>query len=49
MTPYRDGAVDVAAFKLLLRRLVDNGVTTITPNGNTSEFYALSTAQERLS
>ena len=46
VTPYRDGAVDVAAFKLLLRRLVDNGVTTITPNGNTSEFYAL-TAQER--
>lgn len=41
VTPYRDGAVDIAAFKMLLRRLVDNGVTTITPNGNTSEFYAL--------
>jgi 4-hydroxy-tetrahydrodipicolinate synthase len=46
VTPYRNGAVDIAAFKLLLRRLVDNGVTTITPNGNTSEFYAL-TAGER--
>ncbi|MGK3955337.1 dihydrodipicolinate synthase family protein [Arthrobacter sp. R4] len=46
VTPYRHGAVDVAAFKKLLRRLVDNGVTTITPNGNTSEFYAL-TARER--
>lgn len=46
VTPYRDGAVDVAAFKQLLRRLVDHGVTTITPNGNTSEFYAL-TALER--
>lgn len=46
VTPYQAGAVDVAAFKLLLRRLVDNGVTTITPNGNTSEFYAL-TAGER--
>lgn len=46
VTPYREGAVDVAAFKMLLRRLVDHGVTTITPNGNTSEFYAL-TAEER--
>ena len=46
VTPYREGAVDIAAFKVLLRRLVDNGVTTITPNGNTSEFYAL-TARER--
>jgi 4-hydroxy-tetrahydrodipicolinate synthase len=45
VTPYRDGAVDVAAFKLLLRRLVDNGVTTITPNGNTSEFYALAAGE----
>jgi 4-hydroxy-tetrahydrodipicolinate synthase len=46
VTPYLDGDLDVAAFKVLLRRLVDNGVTTITPNGNTSEFYAL-TAEER--
>lgn len=47
VTPYRDGVVDVTVFRSLLRRLVDNGVTTITPNGNTSEFYAL-TARERL-
>lgn len=47
VTPYRDGAPDVAAFRLLLRRLVDNGVTTITPNGNTSEFYALTAAERR--
>ncbi|MCU1517744.1 MAG: dihydrodipicolinate synthase family protein [Pseudarthrobacter sp.] len=45
VTPYRDGTVDIAAYKMLLRRLVDNGVTTITPNGNTSEFYALTAAE----
>lgn len=48
VTPYRDGAVDIAAFKMLLRRLVDNGVATMTPNGNTSEFYALTTAERYL-
>jgi 4-hydroxy-tetrahydrodipicolinate synthase len=47
VTPYRDGAVDLPTFAALLRRLVDNGVTTITPNGNTSEFYALTTAERR--
>ena len=45
VTPYRDGVVDIDAFKMLLRRLVDSGVATITPNGNTSEFYALTTAE----
>lgn len=47
VTPYQDGAVDLPTFAALLRRLVDNGVTTITPNGNTSEFYALTTAERR--
>jgi 4-hydroxy-tetrahydrodipicolinate synthase len=47
VTPYRDGAVDLPTFATLLRRLVDNGVTTITPNGNTSEFYALTAAERR--
>jgi 4-hydroxy-tetrahydrodipicolinate synthase len=45
VTPYKDGALDISTFKMLLRRLIDNGVTTITPNGNTSEFYALTTAE----
>lgn len=45
VTPYRDGVPDIAAFTMLLRRLVANGVTTITPNGNTSEFYALTAAE----
>jgi 4-hydroxy-tetrahydrodipicolinate synthase len=47
VTPYRDGALDLPTFAALLRRLVDNGVTTITPNGNTSEFYALSAPERR--
>lgn len=47
VTPYLDGAVDLPTFAALLRRLVDNGVSTITPNGNTSEFYALSAAERR--
>lgn len=45
VTPYRDGALDLSTFKMLLHRLIDSGVTTITPNGNTSEFYALTTAE----
>ncbi|MBT2565147.1 dihydrodipicolinate synthase family protein [Arthrobacter sp. ISL-85] len=45
VTPYRDGDLDISTFKMLLRRLIDSGVTTITPNGNTSEFYALTTAE----
>lgn len=47
VTPYRDGEIDFSSFAALLRRLVDNGVTTITPNGNTSEFYALTAAERR--
>jgi 4-hydroxy-tetrahydrodipicolinate synthase len=46
VTPYRDGSIDLLCFKSLLRRLVDHRVFTITPNGNTSEFYAL-TSEER--
>ena len=29
------------------RRLIDGGITVITPNGNTGEFYALSPAEAR--
>ncbi|CCQ44202.1 dihydrodipicolinate synthetase family protein [Pseudarthrobacter siccitolerans] len=48
VTPYRDGAPDVPTFKTLLRRLITSGVTTITPNGNTSEFYALTTEERHV-
>jgi 4-hydroxy-tetrahydrodipicolinate synthase len=46
VTPFddRDG-VDEKSYGELITRLVDGGVEVITPNGNTSEFYAL-TPQE---
>ncbi|MFJ1601599.1 dihydrodipicolinate synthase family protein [Streptomyces sp. NPDC088261] len=48
VTPFAaDGTVDTAAYRTLLRRLLDAGVRTVTPNGNTGEFYALS-PEERL-
>lgn len=40
------GGIDRPAYRLLLRRLLEGGIGTVTPNGNTGEFYAL-TPQER--
>ena len=42
-----DGNPDWAAYTTLTRRLIDGGITVITPNGNTGEFYALSQAEAR--
>ena len=42
-----DGNPDWAAYARLTRRLIDGGITVITPNGNTGEFYALSQAEAR--
>lgn len=48
VTPFtEDGAVDRPAHRALLRRLLDGGINTLTPNGNTGEFYTL-TPEERL-
>ncbi|WP_153393719.1 dihydrodipicolinate synthase family protein [Ornithinicoccus halotolerans] len=48
VTPFDEsGAVDPGAYRRLVRRLVDGGVTAVTPNGNTSEFYALSPEERR--
>jgi 4-hydroxy-tetrahydrodipicolinate synthase len=42
VTPFdADGAVDTRAYAALVDRCVRAGVQTITPNGNTSEFYSL--------
>ncbi|GGF41615.1 hypothetical protein GCM10010922_16420 [Microbacterium sorbitolivorans] len=45
-TPFSEGRVDDDAYRIILDRILDAGVTTLTPNGNTVEFYAL-TAEER--
>ena len=48
VTPYTaDGAPDWDTYAALISRLVDGGITVITPNGNTGEFYALSQAEAR--
>ena len=48
VTPFgADGSPDWAAYAALTRRLIDGGITVITPNGNTGEFYALSQAEAR--
>jgi 4-hydroxy-tetrahydrodipicolinate synthase len=46
VTPFGpDGGVDTEAYARVLARTVEAGVTAVTPNGNTSEYYAL-TADE---
>ncbi|MEV7867016.1 dihydrodipicolinate synthase family protein [Streptomyces sp. NPDC088124] len=48
VTPFTaDDTVDTAAHRALLRRLLDGGVRTLTPNGNTGEYYALSPDERR--
>ena len=42
-----DGNPDWDAYAALTGRLIDGGITVITPNGNTGEFYALSPAEAR--
>ncbi|WP_333777130.1 dihydrodipicolinate synthase family protein [Streptomyces sp. IBSBF 3136] len=49
VTPFAaDGSVERDTHRALLRRLLDGGITTLTPNGNTGEFYALAPAERRL-
>ncbi|MFJ9561932.1 dihydrodipicolinate synthase family protein [Streptomyces fuscichromogenes] len=48
VTPFAaDGDIDRSAHRALLRRLLDGGVRTLTPNGNTGEFYALTPEERR--
>jgi 4-hydroxy-tetrahydrodipicolinate synthase len=49
VTPFAaDGSVDRDAHRTLLHRLLDGGIRTLTPNGNTGEFYALTPEERRL-
>ncbi|MEU1461715.1 dihydrodipicolinate synthase family protein [Streptomyces sp. NPDC005727] len=49
VTPFaEDGSVERDTHRALLRRLLDGGITTITSNGNTGEFYALAPEERRL-
>src|SRR5919199_1861335 len=42
VTPFDErGQVDWAAYRRVVERLVEGGVSALTPNGNTGEFYAL--------
>jgi 4-hydroxy-tetrahydrodipicolinate synthase len=48
VTPFADdGGVDAGCYAKLVARLLDGGVTAVTPNGNTGEFYALAPAERR--
>ncbi|POX61929.1 dihydrodipicolinate synthase family protein [Streptomyces sp. Ru62] len=49
VTPFaEDGSVDRETHRALLRRLLDGGIRTLTPGGNTGEFYALTPEERRL-
>ena len=48
VVPYQaDGNPDWDTYGTLISRLIDSGISVITPNGNTGEFYALSPAEAR--
>jgi 4-hydroxy-tetrahydrodipicolinate synthase len=48
VTPYQaDGNPDWDTYAALTSRLIDNGISVLTPNGNTGEFYALSPVEAR--
>ena len=49
VTPFApDGSIDTGAYARVVTRLLDGGISVVTPNGNTGEFYALSQAEARL-
>lgn len=48
VTPFNDdGGIDEAAFARVVTRMIDAGIQVVTPNGNTSEYYSLTMAEQR--
>jgi 4-hydroxy-tetrahydrodipicolinate synthase len=47
VTPFKDGTADFGTYAKLSTRLVDAGITVLTPNGNTGEFYALNAEEAK--
>ena len=48
VTPFtREGQVDFDTYARLVARMVDSGITVVTPNGNTGEFYSLTADEQR--
>lgn len=47
ITPFRDGAVDEAAYTALVERQIDAGVHGLVPNGTTGESATLSEAEQK--
>jgi 4-hydroxy-tetrahydrodipicolinate synthase len=49
VTPFaEDGSVDACCYAKLVARLLDGGVTAVTPNGNTGEYYTLTPHERQL-
>lgn len=49
VTPFdAQNRVDQAAYRRIVRRMLDEGVRTVTPGGNTGEFYSLDESERRL-
>lgn len=48
ITPFgADGAIDEKTYVALLARLTEGGVTVVTVNGNTGEYYSMSPAERK--
>ena len=43
-----DGGIDEAAYQKIIRRLVEAGITTVTPNGNTGRIDALTPLEAKV-
>ena len=47
ITPFRDGKVDEAAFRLLLERQIEGGVDGVVPVGTTGESATVSADEHK--